>query len=1191
MLKKMSRLFVMLVIISMLLPTQAFADIKLTADTVVNFTILHTNDFHGQLTYTGSNPGAARDAAKINTIRTAKGAENVLLFDGGDMMQGSLLSNLQKGLPVMGYYQSIGYDGVDFGNHEFDWNQTILQDRVTQAANPPTFPAGVDPAGFPYKKSFPYISSNIVLKGTATDCSTITTWDPPAFAQPFHVYTVGAAGSQVTVGVMAVTTQETPVITLAGNTAGLCFRDPADAILHYYDTVKSQADFLVVLSHLGLEDGGYGYGIAVYGDKTLANKLITATKPVNLIIGGHSHTNMSAAFNVPSDANPVTTIVQAYYNGRQVDQMDVVYNLTAHAVTSKTWTKNTFTLPGDPEDPATLGLINAYASDPAYQALINQPIGYAQVDLPRKGGKVDNMMGTFIDDAIYNYLNTDAEPANDIDLFFNNAGGIRTDWCEAPDPLNPGQYIWSSDPTDCADGLWAHDPLLLTYGNMFTVLPFGNATVVGDMTGAQILMVLNQAPVVSNGVIQPAGLKYKYYAYKDALPGPQPFAWGAFDYCVMNKVTAACDPLDLNKTYKVGTNEFLAPAGGDGYGGFKYMTNVTYWGDMLNAVNAYVTTTYGTPANAYKGPNGDGNLDGRILRDGTDTPLSGTIIPITILHHNDSHGNLVKGPYVSYPQLATLITQERAHNPTRTMLLNGGDSIQGDAMMYYFRTAPQGYASDGTPLPPAQSINPIIAAMNAMNYDAFDLGNHEFNFGKDVFVSTFQQATMPILGANVTDSGAYGLGLIPVQSSIEKSFPGATADPDDLIHVGILGLTNHRVPNYELPSNIPGLTFSNPIDKAAQLVPGLKAANDAVIALTHIGFTTNPNSVEVDTNVDTYLAAQVPGIDAIVGSHSHTNPANPEAPYKFLPTIVSGPNNTPVIINQAYRYNNTLGEIIIGMRPKVGGGYEVATRVGQYLSVTMSTAEDPAIKAIIDPYNALLTVYKNKPLGQTTIPLDALKAFTQETNATNLQADASVYELALHGILVDMHISGAMTNKKIADGATPGSPVSLVINDMFTLMPYENSLVVLLMNGPQIKTVLERGYRNYYYYKYVPGYGGYSYYTTCMLDINKGGNIKYAEGFPNGHNVRSLTMNGMSVDFNDPTTFYYVSTVNYLAAGSCNFNNGGVTLWPLSQIAFDTQYYVRDAVIDYVKAQGLIGPQIEGRLQFNWFLFYPFAAK
>jgi hypothetical protein len=56
--------------------------------------------------------------------------------------------------------------------------------------------------------------------------------------------------------------------------------------------------------------------------------------------------------------------------------------------------------------------------------------------------------------------------------------------------------------------------------------------------------------------------------------------------------------------------------------------------------------------------------------------------------------------------------------------------------------------------------------------------------------------------------------------------------------------------------------------------------------------------------------------------------------------------------------------------------------------------------------------------------------------------------------------------------------------------------------------------------------------------------------------------------------------VNYLAAGSCNFNDGGVSLWPLNQIANDTQFYVRDAVIDYITAMGTVSPAIEGRLQF-----------
>jgi hypothetical protein len=151
-------------------------------------------------------------------------------------------------------------------------------------------------------------------------------------------------------------------------------------------------------------------------------------------------------------------------------------------------------------------------------------------------------------------------------------------------------------------------------------------------------------------------------------------------------------------------------------------------------------------------------------------------------------------------------------------------------------------------------------------------------------------------------------------------------------------------------------------------------------------------------------------------------------------------------------------------------------------------------------------------------------------------------------------------------------------------MPYENSLVVLSMNGPQLKAVLERAYRNYYYYKYVPSYGGYSYYTTCMIDTNAGNQITYDDEYPtlpNGNNVVALSIGGVLVNFNDATKYYNVSTVNYLAAGSCNFNDAGVSLWPLNQIVHDTQYYVRDAVIDYTTHMGTVSPAIEGRLQFG----------
>ena len=1118
----------------------------------VTFTILHHNDFHGQLEPSGSNPGLARLANAVNVVKTAVGADNLLVMDVGDEMQGSLLSNIWQGEPVIDAYNTIGYDAATFGNHEFDWGKDVLSTRVGEAL-------------------YPYVSANIVLNDTG-NCATAG-WGKPAFVDaPYEIITVGSPVS-VKVAVIGVTSPETPTITIAEATEGLCFKDAAESIIHHYDAMKAAgADVIVVLSHLGFEDGGYGYGIPVYGDKTLAKKLNTAGKHVDLILGGHSHTDLAAA-----TVEGGTTIAQAHYNGRKLGRANIT--VKTDGTVQVVWSRITISTTGA-EDATIKALVAEYATDPDYMSLINQPVGYSQTDLLRDYNG-DNMMGDFVDDAIYSYLNSDTDPTNDVDMFFNNAGGIRIDWCDKEDPANPGSYIWTSAAADCQkEGLWTHDPMLLTYGQMFQILPFGNATIVGDMTGAQIVELLNQSATLFKGAIQPAGMRYSFFRYSDALPGPQPYAWGAYDYCVINKVSGVCEPFDLSKTYRVGTNEFLAPAGQDGYTPFKYMTNVSYWGDMLNAVNAYVAANHGTPATAYKGPDGDGTLDGRITRNGTDsfTGAAGQIVPLTILHHNDSHGNLVKTSYVGYTQLATLIKQERAHNPGRTLLLSSGDNIQGDAMSYYFRTAGLGYAADGTALAPELQEVPLIKAFNLMGYDAMTLGNHEFNFGKDVFTSALSAANFPILQANVKDTGEYGLASVPVQDYVEK-------DLGD-IDVAILGIGNHRIPNYELPSNIPGLTFTDPIAKTQELADLLNPTNDVVIALTHIGFTEDPKSVEVDANVDTNLAMVTSGVDAIIGGHSHTDPSKGFGLYKYLPTIIENADGEPVIINQAYRYNNYLGEVVLGLRSTGSGNYDVVSETGRYIAVSKdSTPEDAVVKAAMDPYVTLQNAYNNTVIGQTTVPIDALQAYTQETTGANLQADAGVYVLEKNGIDVDFHLSGAMSNRKVADAATPATPVDLKISDMFTLMPYENSLVVIRMNGPQLKAVLERAYRNYFYYKYVPGYGGYSYYTTCMLDTNFGNVITYndvtaATYDPTRSYVVSLNIGGHDVDFFDADTYYNVSTVNYLAAGSCNFNNAGVSLWPLDQIVADTQYYVRDAVIEYVKNEGTVSPAIEGRLAF-----------
>ena len=100
----------------------------------VSFTILHTNDFHGQLEDLATPGRAATQEWPVLRlwsidVRTAVGADNVLLVDAGDEMQGSLLSNLGdgtptgKGMPTIATFNAMGYDVATFGNHEFDWGQ------------------------------------------------------------------------------------------------------------------------------------------------------------------------------------------------------------------------------------------------------------------------------------------------------------------------------------------------------------------------------------------------------------------------------------------------------------------------------------------------------------------------------------------------------------------------------------------------------------------------------------------------------------------------------------------------------------------------------------------------------------------------------------------------------------------------------------------------------------------------------------------------------------------------------------------------------------------------------------------------------------------------------------------------------------------------------------------------------------
>ncbi len=141
---KIRKLLFLILILAIAIPGSSFvmpaSNAQASPAAPVSFAILHTNDFHGQLEWksggSSSNPGMARVAKVVNDIRAALGAENVLMLDAGDEMQGSLLSNLQHGLPVIDAFNELGYNAATFGNHEFDWGQQVLIDRTSRGSLP-----------------------------------------------------------------------------------------------------------------------------------------------------------------------------------------------------------------------------------------------------------------------------------------------------------------------------------------------------------------------------------------------------------------------------------------------------------------------------------------------------------------------------------------------------------------------------------------------------------------------------------------------------------------------------------------------------------------------------------------------------------------------------------------------------------------------------------------------------------------------------------------------------------------------------------------------------------------------------------------------------------------------------------------------------------------------------------------------
>ncbi|MEN8114865.1 MAG: 5'-nucleotidase C-terminal domain-containing protein, partial [Actinomycetota bacterium] len=882
--KRRSALLVLIVVLAMIVPVAAFAvpGDGAGGDTA-EVTLLHTNDFHGRLeTDYKARGGSAYMASIINGIRDSVGEENVALVSAGDVyFAAPAISQLLLGESTIDIYNMMGYDLAVFGNHEFDKGQEILVDRVMQS-------------------EFPWLGANVVLEGTD--------WDLPEWASPYEILELGTNGNSVKLGVLGLAGQETPEVTLIGTTAGLEFKDLTETVLHYRDMILEEADALVVVAHMGSNDSGPYDGL-----ETVAQKLIDAGKPVDLMIGGHQHQRLYPPVMVGD-----TAIVGAGYYGRWLGRLDLVIDKAAQRI--EIADAELITVTGAPTfDDIVAGLEELFEGDAitntgVYNSLMKKMEGVldalakgnlkaAQNRLDalaneleaQAGKKVDAETAAALAEDIKSYLAYPADPGveaqiaywaeivapivnqpvgyTNIDLVrdYNNESNIgdivtdsmrwSADWYDDGE-LNESVDIAFTNPGGLRANILIPEgaslPYEVTWGNTFDVLPFGNTLYLMDLTGAQIQELADQSALLYKGILQTSGASY--YWYNDT-GGDDATAWGAYG------INVGGEPLVRDEVYRVVTNNFLA-GGQDGWTTFADGTNRwdTYY-DMQEGFVEYI-----------------GALDDNTI-DAEDIPMDRIVRlddVVTMLHTNDTHGRWAADYYGGgMVYLASLIADERAHNPN-ALLLDAGDTFQGNSFAYFFKD---------------EADNPIAGGMNLLGYDAMVVGNHEFNFGASSFATMLGQLEFPLLGtANLDDDGSYGF----VNDNIDDYI---TLDVDGK-KVVIYGLTNPRVYRYELPTNIAGLTFFPAADTAVVDVPALIAAEspDLMVGLTHVGY--QPYGGEIDS--DELIAQSVGGLDVIIGGHSHTllDPA----------VMVSDPTNNPdgTLVAHARRYAGFLGQVNVG---------------------------------------------------------------------------------------------------------------------------------------------------------------------------------------------------------------------------------------------------------------------------------------
>jgi len=505
------------ILLVLALVLSGFSSVAAKPNKIVSVQILALNDFHGNLEPPAGSSGriGTIDAGGVEFLAThidqlRSENRNTVVVSAGDLIGASpLLSALFHDEPTIEAFNLIGLDYNAVGNHEFDEGVDELLRMQEGGCHP--VDGCLDGDSFE-GADFDFLAANVTYNDSG---KTI-----------FPAYKIENFQG-VKVAFIGMTLEGTPSIVTPSGISHVSFADEADTVNALVSRLKQrQVETIIVLVHEGgaqVPSGGINECNGISG--AIVDIVERTSDEVDLFITGHTHN----AYNCVIDGRPVTS---ASSFGRLVTQINLdIDKFTGEPVQIQA--ENLIVTRDVTRAPALTSLIQKYSAISA--PLANRVIGSVTATITRTANAAgESPLGDVIADA--QLFATTAPELGGAQIAFMNPGGIR------------GDITYTASGSE-GDGN-------VTYGEAFTVQPFGNSLVTMTLTGQQIKDVLEQQfnnPAPGQMRILQVSEGFSYTWDMDAPVGSK-----------ISDMTLNGVPIDLNASYRVTVNSFLAD-GGDNF--------------------------------------------------------------------------------------------------------------------------------------------------------------------------------------------------------------------------------------------------------------------------------------------------------------------------------------------------------------------------------------------------------------------------------------------------------------------------------------------------------------------------------------------------------------------------------------------------------------------------------------------------